>query len=191
MYNGDGVLDHKSRKLIYNYISTHPGAPFGVIKKVFDMNTSTLKYHLHYLEKSNKIFSKREGRRRCYYCTQRSELQISPYSGVDQYNITQVQQRILNIIKTEPGITDDELIIKTRLTRKNLDYNLKRLGELKLIWMVNTDGIVGYELITKEKLREEMLTRLVLRLISDEIDEDTFNRIKKKLEKMDIDELKI
>ena len=70
-----------------------------------------------------------------------------------------------------------------------MSYNLKRLHELKLIWIVKNDGVVGYEYITTEKLREEVLDQLILKLVSDEIDEEIFNKIKKKLEEMDTEEL--
>jgi hypothetical protein len=67
---------------------------------------------------------------------------------------------------------------------------MKRLGELKLVWVVKTsDGMLGYEYITKDKLREEMLNELLNKLLADEIDEDTFKKIKKKLEEMDTEEL--
>jgi ribosomal protein S6 len=79
----------------------------------------------------------------------------------------------------------------TKLNRKSLSYNIKKLSDLKLIWSVKADGQVGYEFITEEKLRDEIFNQLVIKLISDEIDEETFNRIKKKLETMDIDELQI
>ena len=42
MYSDKGELDNKTRKVIYNYISDHPGVSFGNIKKVLDLKKSTL-----------------------------------------------------------------------------------------------------------------------------------------------------
>jgi hypothetical protein len=63
------------------------------------------------------------------------------------------------------------------------------LGELNFIWLVKTEGLIGYEYITREKLREEMFNKLILKLVSKEIDEKTYLKIKKKMETLNIDEL--
>jgi hypothetical protein len=48
---------------------------------------------------------------------------------------------------------------------------------------------VGYEFITKESLRQEVYNRLLVRLLSGEIDENTFVKVKRKLEIIDVDDL--
>ena len=56
---------------------------------------------------------------------------------------------------------------------------------------MRNEGKIGYEYITKEKLRDEIFNKLVTKLIADEIDEETFNRIKRKLDTMDNDKIEI
>ena len=59
MYGEGEELKHQTQKLIYNFISTHPGVSFSRIRNFFELNDSTLKYHLHYLEKNNRISSEK------------------------------------------------------------------------------------------------------------------------------------
>ena len=189
MDDGGPALGHKSRKLIYNFISTNPGAAFENIKKVLDMNKSTLNYHLKYLERSKQITSKLQDGQRCYYCAYKVDHSIQPVLDRAPPNLTETQQHLLKLIQNRPGITNKELIIQTKLNRKNLSYNIKKLRENKLIWAVRSDGLLGYEFITKEKLQYEMATRLIAKLLSDEIDEETYHKIKTKLDEVNIEEL--
>lgn len=189
MTGGEEGFKHKTRKLIYNYISTHPGVSLGVIKDFFDLNESTLKYHLHYLEKNKKITSTREGKQRCYYCEHKMAIIFHSPQKIKQLNLSKSQQRVLNIIKRQPGINKKELIKFTKMNKKTLSYNIDKLIEGKLIWKVKEEGTIGYEFITKDKLRKEIYNRLLMRLLADEISEEKFLKIKKKLEALDIDEI--
>ncbi len=191
MVGGDEAFEHRTRRMVYNYISTHPGASFGMIKKFFDMNTSTLMYHLRFLERKQTIVSKREGRHRRYYGTSKSwsdtSLTIIPRADINL--LTQTQKRLIYLIRNKPGITKIELMHKTKINRKNITYNLKKLIKLNFIWLVKRDDILGYEFITREKLREEMFNKLILKLVANEIDEETYLKIKKKLQTMNIEDL--
>jgi predicted transcriptional regulator len=189
MNDSEGALDHRSRKLIYNFISTHPGSSFKIIKNFFDLNKSTLSYHLNYLERNKNIRSKREGRSRCYYCTHHIEHSSHIIITGDQSDLNATQLLLVKLIQNNKGITNKELIARTKLNRKNLHYNIKKLREKKLIWAVKTSGILGYEYVTKEKLQHEMATTLISKLLSNEIDEETFLKIKSKLDGMNIEEL--
>jgi predicted transcriptional regulator len=155
-----------------------------MIKTFFEINKSTLSYHLNFLEKNKKVISKREGRNRCYYCAYAAATKLDERSS-----LTATQQKLVNIIQNTPGVTNKELMTRININRKNLHYNIKKLRELKLIWAVKTKGVLGYEYVTEEKLRHEMATNLISKLLSNEIDEGTYHKIKTKLETMNLEEL--
>ncbi len=189
MDDSQGALGHRSRKLIYNFISTRPGSSFKVIKNFFEMNKSTLSYHLKYLERNKKISSKPEGKHRCYYCTNNIQLGSHVIDTGEHANLTATQHTLVKLIQNNKGITNKELIGRTKLNRKNLHYNIKKLREKKLIWAVKSSGILGYEYVTEEKLRHEMATTLISKLLSNEIDEETYHKIKNKLVTMNLEDV--
>jgi predicted transcriptional regulator len=186
----DKAMTHKTRVLIHKYISAHPGISISHLSSIFDLNYSTLKYHLAYLEKNNKIVSKKTGRNRSFYpeaINNRDYLQ-DLQASISSLNSN--QQRILRIIQNNRGISKKKLMDLTKLNRKTMEYSLNKLIDLKLIWNITNSTKPGYEYITEEKLRYEILNRLLSKLLTNEINEEEFHVLKRKLEAMDINELR-
>ncbi len=65
--NGDMVFDHKTRKMIYSHILNYPGVSYITLKNIFHLTASTLRYHLEYLAKADRILIDLEDGKRCYY----------------------------------------------------------------------------------------------------------------------------
>lgn len=56
----DRILDIKPRNEIYNFIKKNPGYHFRELSRKLDMPSSTLKYHLNYLERKGFLAKKSE-----------------------------------------------------------------------------------------------------------------------------------
>ena len=177
------ALENKTRKMVFNYISANPGTSFKTIKRVLDLEDSTLRYHLNYLERNDKILSKVDGKHRFYYTNQITRSNFKPEITFDIETLSKPQQRISTIIRRNPGITIRELIKITRLNKRDLQYHIKKLRELMIIWKVGYGRNTGYEFITKKKLRTELFRLLILKFLRNEIDKETYLFLREELEK--------
>ena len=181
----ESALEHKTRKLVFNFILSNPGVSFGTLKKMLDLNASTLKYHLNYLEKNDLISSKKEGKKRCYYCSDRPSIDLSLETEVNVLELPEKQQRILEIVRKRPGVIQKKIIKLTKFNQKTVSYNLNKMIELRLIWKIRQGGETGYELITKEAIKEEIINRLIVKLYRNEIDPQTFKEMMERLESLE------
>lgn len=179
------VLEHDTRRMIYNHILQNPGVSFNILKKVFKLNDSTLRYHLNYLERNEKIaFSQERGKR--YYYPSRGHRAINnngwDAEPLELYNLSHVQEQIIITIKRYPGINQKELIKRTKLSRLAINRNIKKLIELCIVRKIPYANKVRYEYIENEQLRYEILKRLLIKLIRKEINEEEFLKLKRSLD---------
>ncbi len=185
MEKSESVLENETRRLIYNHIIKNPGVSFIVLKTIFNLNESTLRYHLDYLEKNNKISLGFESGKRNYYphLDNITEFPTPEDTGTYRtYQLTSKQERIISAIKTFPNINQKELAKRTGLNRITLHNNLKKLMVLCIIRKIPNGNRVYYEYIDNKKLRIEILKQLLLKLINNEIDSETFLELKRKLD---------
>jgi len=176
--NVQGYKDHKSRGLLLQYISDNPGASFVLLKDVFKMTDGTLRYHLDYLQKKRRIALEKHGGKRCYYPFIRK---CYPYSE-GSIELNEEQQRLLDIIATSPGVHFSVLKKRSGLGNGTFVYNLNRLKERKLIWRRRGEGGLGYEVITRERIADEVFLSLVNRFLDGELDKDSLNEMVDRLE---------
>ncbi|MCK5559582.1 MAG: hypothetical protein KAJ51_03275 [Thermoplasmata archaeon] len=184
MSKGATVLEHKTRKMIYFHIMAHPGVSFNILKSVFGLNDSTLRYHLKYLEKKDQIrFGLKHGRRRYYPHPDKNIMVRKPQKDLETFELTPRQELILETIRRYPGITQKALIHRTGFNRLTLANNLNKLMDLCIVRKIFDNKNVRYEYIENEQLRFEILKQLVIKLLNKEIDEATFLKLTRKLER--------
>ena len=176
------ALENQIRKTIYSHIVEYPGVSFSTLKRVYDLNDGTLRYHLNYLERAQKIASKLENGKLHYYPYAQSTIDSKLAStNLKSRELTPHQELILNAIKRYPGINQTELIAKTSLKRHILTYNVSHLIDLGMIKKNNHVRNVCYEYIPDELLQYEMLKMLTIKFLNNEIDEQTFLKLRSRL----------
>ncbi len=184
MRRDEVALENQIRKTLYNHIAEYPGVSFATLERIYNLNHSTLRYHLKYLEHAERITSKLESGKLHYYVYNSKELISNPTNNdLKSQNLTPHQVHILNIIKQYPGINQTELIFKTSLKRHILTYNISKLIEQGMIRKTYHDKNMCYEYISKELLQYELLKVLAIKLMNKEIDEQTYLKLRARLKK--------
>lgn len=175
-----GSLGHPTRKVLYRFIKENPGTSFQFIRGVLNIPEGTLRYHLQQLQRSNRIVKEKKGRNLCYYSRfhrDHPECQL-------EADLSENQKLLLDLIRDAPGTTRSELLSRSRLTRRELNYSLRRLRDLKLIWKTDTEYGEGYEVISRDRLKDEMFKILVDRLLKGDLSLDRFRTLRDRLERM-------
>jgi predicted transcriptional regulator len=150
------------RPKIANYIKMHPGTSFKTIKTIFGTSDSNLRYHLRTLEKNGEI--KSDDNKRIYY----------PIGHLGESKLNKTQQRLVNIIKRNPGITQKELSIKSKTNRLTTKNNINILVDKDMLSIIRIGKELHHFYIYPEELREKRVLRLITKFLLDKIDEETY-----------------
>jgi predicted transcriptional regulator len=176
------ALENQIRKTVYNHILEYPGVAFTTLQKVYNLNNSTLRYHLKYLERAERIASRIESGKLHFYPNNSTSIASNPTNPKFQiHELSLHQENILNAIKHNPGINQTDLMGKTSLKRHILTYHISKLVELGMVRKKNHEKTVCYEYIPDELLQYEMLKILAIKFLNNEIDEQTFMKLRSRL----------
>jgi len=182
MANGDAILDNKLRRMLYNHIISYPGVSFNTLKNIYELTESGLRYHLNYLEKNNKISSSLERGIKCYF-PHPTSVMIPKHTKdtLESQKLPRNQELILTTIMRYPGITQKDLIKKTGTNRFKIHRDIRTLKSLNLIKNIRRGNTVCYEYIPDVEMKFKIIKGFILKLINNEIDEETFLRLIKRL----------
>ena len=172
MSSGASTQEHRTRRSLLTYIDAHPGVSVKELMSVLDISEGTIRYHMAHMERAGRVFSRTEGGGRRYYAEE----------GQGGKKDADGARAVLDIIKKNPGITTSELERRTHLSRRNLNYHLKRLREKEAIQAVRYGRQWGFDHMTPERLRKEALRKLIMKFIKGEIDEGLLLKLKDELE---------
>jgi predicted transcriptional regulator len=125
------ILDQFVRGQIYAVIKTNPGVHYNKIMDKIDVKNGTLSYHLHMLEQTGMIKSRREGLRyRAFYTTNMT------FPKEERYRLTDLQIRILETIKSNEGLNQREIADILDEKPQTISYNIKVLQQADLVSLV-------------------------------------------------------
>jgi len=124
----EDVLDQFVRGEIYGYIKTNPGVHYNQIIRELDVKNGTLSYHLHMLEKTGMVKSRKEGLRyRVFYPTG------VKFPKEERYRLTELQMSVIKTIKENEGISQKEIAQSLNLKHQTVSYNVKVLQQAGFI----------------------------------------------------------
>jgi hypothetical protein len=127
------VLDQFTRGRIYGMIESNPGVHYTLIKKKMGVGNGTLTYHLTTLEREGFVRSEWDGLYKRFYPSQMAR------SPTDVLELSRVQTELMGHIRTDPGITQKELSMRTGLSKRVISYHISRMTQARLIRVVR-DG---------------------------------------------------
>lgn len=178
--NDESTLAHPTRKKLFDFISENPGATFQLIRNFMDIPEGTLRYHLQTLQTSKRIKGERKGKNLCFYSSFKKNHPECPH----RVKLTSKQNTLLDLIDNFPGATRKELMTRSRFSRREINYCLRRLQDLKLVWKIETGDGEGFEVITRDRFKDEMFKILVDRYLNGELDRNRFKSLKEKLDEI-------
>jgi predicted transcriptional regulator len=120
------VLNHEVRELVYDYVQSHPGEHFRAILTQLGLKNGTLIHHLQTLERQNFIKSERDGPFKRFYPTGRNLTE-------DVLELNGIQMKILDAVKTNPGITQKDLSMMLDTSPPTINYHVKALQLVRLL----------------------------------------------------------
>ena len=169
--------------MLFNHIISYPGVSFNTLKNIYELTESSLRYHLNYLEKNDKISSSLERGIKCYFPHPSSvTIPKNTRSSFESQTLLPHQELILTTIIRYPGISQKELIKSTGINRFKMNREIRTLKSLNLIKNTRRKKTICYEYVPDIEMKFRILKGFIVKYIKAEIDEETLLRLIKRLE---------
>ena len=122
----ENTLDNYIRGQIHGYILAKPGCHYNQIKQTLNLNNGTLAYHLRKLEREEFIKSIRDGMYKRFY-------PVGLKIPKREIKLSAMQERILDIIRHHPGISQKEVAGEVGISAPAVIYHIGVLAGAKLV----------------------------------------------------------
>ncbi len=125
------VLDNENRDKIIDLILKNPGIHFNELLRKTGLSPGNLVWHLDILE-TYKIIKKKRFEHFLIYIPY---YQKNPISNLDlKLQKSELTLKVLEMIEKEPGIWNNSITKKMKINRKTIQYHIKKLSDLGLIY---------------------------------------------------------
>ena len=129
------VLTNKNRNNIIDLVLENPGIHFNEILRKTELSPGNLVWHLDILETYKIIQRKRFENYVVYF----PYYQKNPISNLDlKLQKSDLTLKVLQMIGNEPGIWNNLITKKLKINRKTIEYHIKKLMDLGLIYTEKT-----------------------------------------------------
>jgi len=170
------ILDLEKRRKIYNFILNHPGVHLRLISKKIKMPYTTIRHHIHYLERHDLIIKKSDGKSDKLYIKNKVSRKDKDIIGFLQQN-TQREIILLLLVYVECSISE----ISKNLNRhpSTILFHLKKLHEKDIVEHVeNKNGLIKKDDFSIKILRKNITNESVYMLKKPDVIYDLLIRYK-------------
>jgi len=122
------LLHNLIRKRIYRRIESEPGIHFRGLLNELKLNLGTLSYHINVLEDRELIISRQDGQYRRFYL-------IDDVKSKNKYFLPRIQEKLLNIVTENPGISQSDMSKHLGKSRVLINYHIKLMNKSGLIFL--------------------------------------------------------
>jgi predicted transcriptional regulator len=132
------ILNHPVRHKIHGYIIGNPGAHFGLIKQDLSLGNGQVVYHLKRLVEVKLVYCKQDGIRKRFYPKD------FPKSETNGYYLSETEEKILEQIEGDSGITQKKIASGCGVSRQVAQYHLLKMEEVGVIRKVSAGRETKY-----------------------------------------------
>ena len=151
----EDILSLDSRKKIYEYVKTNPGAHLRQIARSLNLPLGTALYHLDYLTGSDMIVVRRDGRYKRFFVKHMLGRREKDYVSVFHHS---VPRKIATVILAQGKRTQRELCEEVGVSRSTLSFHITQMVEKGLLsceelWPENIYSLTEPDLAAKVLVR--------------------------------------
>jgi PKD repeat protein/DNA-binding transcriptional ArsR family regulator len=129
----EDITEQPTRQKILGFVLGSPGAHFALIGQRLGLAHGQLAYHLDVLTKEGFIFARSDGFKKRFYPAD------TPPDQVQDFVLSDIQERVLEMVAVNPGIGQKAISVALGSTRQVVSYHLERLEKFSKVRRVG-DG---------------------------------------------------
>ena len=156
------ILDLEKRRKIYNFILNHPGVHLRLISKKIKMPYTTIRHHIHYLERHDLIIKKSDGKSDKLYIKNKVSRKDKEIIGFLQQN---TQREIILLLLAYVGCSISEISKNLNRHPSTILFHLKKLHDKNIVEHVeNKNGLIKKDDFSIKILRKNITNESVYML---------------------------